>query len=293
VALAAERVRTDKTATPAMYLDALKRAGSKRAKGRETTEEYPECFPDAMKLLLDTLLQSDQAHAEDAGKALRKLALLDTEAIPLDLLGADEKKAVLLLQEHSLVTVDDTAWRCTLSHRLWYCVAMHIVTQVVVRDWITSKGGCGARLDYIQGAPGWWPLWRLCWHRSCSSLISTSPRRFPSDFVMPDTPAHWQHARVNGASCQWPGPALLGAAVALTLGRVVQVQTVRCLTILRSCANRQESSLTLSVRGLVRRCACSRRPWIVPWHGTATTSQAGSNLQAASYGNNMLNIGNM
>jgi len=156
VALAAERVRTDKTATPAMYLDALKRAGSKRAKGRETTEEYPECFPDAMKLLLDTLLQSDQAHAEDAGKALRKLALLDTEAIPLDLLGADEKKAVLLLQEHSLVTVDDTG-----------CVAMHIVTQVVVLDWITSKGGCGARLDYIQGAPGWWPLWRLCWHRSC------------------------------------------------------------------------------------------------------------------------------
>jgi len=126
VALAAARACTDKTATPAIYLDALRRAGCKRAKGRGTTEEYPECFPDVVKLLLDALLQSDQAHAEDAGQALRKLALLDTEAIPLDLLGAGEKKAVLLLQAHSLVTVDDTG-----------CAAMHAVTQRVVRDWLT------------------------------------------------------------------------------------------------------------------------------------------------------------
>jgi len=128
VALAAARACSDNTATPAMYLDALRRAGSKRAKGRGTTEEYPECFPDVVKLLLDTLLQSDQAHAEDAGQALRKLALLYTEAIPLDLLGTDEKKAVLVLQEHSLVTVDDTG-----------CAGIHAVTQLVVRDWITSK----------------------------------------------------------------------------------------------------------------------------------------------------------
>jgi len=128
VALAAERACSDKTATPVMYLNALRRAGSKRAKGRGTTEEYPECFPDVMKLLLDTLLQSDQAHAEEAGQALRKLALLDTEAIPLDLLGADEKKAVILLQAHSLVMVDDTG-----------CVAMHAVTQRVVRDWFMRK----------------------------------------------------------------------------------------------------------------------------------------------------------
>jgi len=123
VALAAEHVLcSDKMATPTMYLDALRRAGSKRAKGRGTTEEYPECLPDVVKMLLDTILQSDQAHAEDAGHALRKLALLDTESIPLDLLGADQKKAVLLLQEHSLVTVDDTG-----------CAAMHAVTQRVVR----------------------------------------------------------------------------------------------------------------------------------------------------------------
>jgi len=128
VALAAAHACSNKTATPAMYLDALKRAGIKRAKGRGMTGEYPECFPDVVKLLLDTLLQSDQAHAEDAGQALRKLALLDTEAIPLDLLGAGEKQAVLLLQEHSLVTIDNTG-----------CAAMHAVTQLVVRDWLTPK----------------------------------------------------------------------------------------------------------------------------------------------------------
>jgi len=118
VALAVERACSDKTATPAIYLDALRRAGSTRANGWGTTEENPKRFPDVVKLLLDTLLQSDQAHAEDAGQALRKLALLDTEAIALDLLGACQKKAVTApAAEHSLVTVDDTG-----------CTAMHAVT---------------------------------------------------------------------------------------------------------------------------------------------------------------------
>jgi len=106
-----------------MYLDALRRAGCKRAKSRGMIEEYRRCFPDVVKLLLDSLLQSDQAHVEDAGQALRKLALLDTEAIPLDKLGANEKKAVLLLQEHTLVAVDDTGG-----------VSIHAVTERVVRD---------------------------------------------------------------------------------------------------------------------------------------------------------------
>jgi len=128
VALAAERARAGKTATPAEYLSALKHAGYKRATVRRTSEKHPECFPDVVKLLLDTILQSDQAHAEDAGQALRKLALLDTEAIPLDLLGTDERKAVVLLQKHSLVTLDDMG-----------CAALHAVTQRVVRDWLTPK----------------------------------------------------------------------------------------------------------------------------------------------------------
>jgi len=56
VALAAARACTDRMVAPAMYLDALRRAGSTRAKGRGMTEEYPKCFPDVVKLLLDTLL---------------------------------------------------------------------------------------------------------------------------------------------------------------------------------------------------------------------------------------------
>ena len=127
VALAAERACSDNKATTAIYLDALKRAGSKHSKGWGMMEMYPECFPNVVKLLLDTLLQLDKAHAEDAGQALRRLALLDTEAIPLDLLGTDEKKAMLLLQEHSLAMVDDTG-----------CAVMHAVTQLVVRK-LTPK----------------------------------------------------------------------------------------------------------------------------------------------------------
>jgi len=38
---------------------------------------------------------------------MSKLALLDTDAIPLDL-SAAQNKVVVLLKEHSLVTVDDT-----------------------------------------------------------------------------------------------------------------------------------------------------------------------------------------
>jgi len=128
VALTAERAWRDKTVTPATYLNDLRRAGSKRSKGRRARQEYPECFPNVVKLLLDTLLQSNQAHAEDAGQALRKLALLDTEAIPLDLLCANERNAVILLQQHSLVTINDTG-----------CTAMHTVTQHVVRSWLTPK----------------------------------------------------------------------------------------------------------------------------------------------------------
>jgi len=112
----------------------------------------------------------DQAHAEDAGQALRKLALLDTEAIPLDLLGTDEKKAVLVLQEHSLVTVDDTG-----------CAAIHAVTQLVVRDWITSS-----RAHPRCSGPCCWPHWWLCWHQSCSSLIMRNLRRFSSDIGIRD-----------------------------------------------------------------------------------------------------------
>jgi len=81
-----------------------------------------------VKVSLDAILKSEDADAEDAGQALRKLALLDTVAIPLDLLTVQEKRAVNLLQEHSLVTVDDKG-----------NAAMYALTQRVMRQHLTSK----------------------------------------------------------------------------------------------------------------------------------------------------------
>jgi len=46
------------------YLDVLRHAGSKRAKGWGMREEYPECFPDVVKLLFNTILQSDWAYTK-------------------------------------------------------------------------------------------------------------------------------------------------------------------------------------------------------------------------------------
>ena len=83
VAQAAEYARVYKTAAPGEYLEELKRAGLKLAKDRRRTKkgEYPVTFPEVVQLSLDKILQSDDAHAEDAGQPLRKLALVDTEAI--------------------------------------------------------------------------------------------------------------------------------------------------------------------------------------------------------------------
>ena len=90
VALATECACIDETATPAMYLTVLERAGSKRAKCRDTTH-YPNSFPDVVKLSLDNILQSDQVYAGDAGQAMCKLAMVDTQAILLDLLRANKR----------------------------------------------------------------------------------------------------------------------------------------------------------------------------------------------------------
>jgi len=52
---------------------------------------------------------------EAAEAALRKMALLDTTAIPLDLLSSTERQAVLVLKQHALVTVDDKECGDTLA----------------------------------------------------------------------------------------------------------------------------------------------------------------------------------
>jgi len=130
VAQAAEYARIYHTETPEELQQKLQSTGLELRKGRRLTkkDEYPECFPAVVKLSLMKILQSEEPDAEDAGHALRKLALVGTSAIPLDLLTPTEKKAVQLLQEHSLVTVDEM--------RL---AAMHALTQLVVRDQLTTR----------------------------------------------------------------------------------------------------------------------------------------------------------
>ena len=59
---------------------------------------------------------------EAAEAALRKMALLDTTAIPIDLLSSTMRKAVLVLKQHTLVTMDDKD-----------LVVMHSLTQLTVR----------------------------------------------------------------------------------------------------------------------------------------------------------------
>ena len=130
VAQAAEYARLYLAATPVEYLAELKRAGLRLGKSKRhaSRKDYPHSFPDVVKLSVDRILQSDDEHAAEAGRALRKLALLSTEAIPLELLAAEEKAAVPLLEEHSLVTRDAQGLG-----------AMHALTQLVVRDQLTER----------------------------------------------------------------------------------------------------------------------------------------------------------
>jgi len=122
VAQAAEYARVYHTETPEELQQKLRSTGLELRKGRRLTkkDEYPECFPAVVQLSLDKILQSEEPDSADAGHALRKLALVGTSAIPLDLLEPVERNAVYLLQEHSLVTVDEM--------RL---AAMHALTQLV------------------------------------------------------------------------------------------------------------------------------------------------------------------
>jgi hypothetical protein len=70
----------------------------------------------------------ESGDGEAAEAALHKMALLDTTAIPLDLLSSTERKAVLVLKQHALVTVDDKG-----------LAAIHSLTQLAVRCQ-TDKG---------------------------------------------------------------------------------------------------------------------------------------------------------
>jgi hypothetical protein len=73
-------------------------------------------------VMLSRQMIQESGDGEAADSALRKMALLDTTAIPLDLLSSTERKAVQVLKQHALVTVDDKDLG-----------AIHSLTKVAVR----------------------------------------------------------------------------------------------------------------------------------------------------------------
>jgi len=135
LALVSAFARIHKTETPADYLAELQRIGRTGKSKRSTSNaDYPPTFPDVIKLSLDRILrQSNKDHAGGAGRALRQLSLLSSEAIPLEFLGKEERAAVPLLEEHALVTVDGRGLG-----------AMHAMTQEVVRKQFTERTERGA-----------------------------------------------------------------------------------------------------------------------------------------------------
>ena len=73
VAQAAEFARVYHSATPAEYLAELTRASLKLSKSKRHTskKEYPQTFSEVVKLSVDRILQAEEEHAAEAGRALR------------------------------------------------------------------------------------------------------------------------------------------------------------------------------------------------------------------------------
>jgi hypothetical protein len=102
----------------------LSEGGSIRVRAPNLTllsrDDCPPSLHAVVMLLRGKIQESGDGEAADS--ALRKVALLDTTAIPLDLLSSTERKAVLVLKQHALVTVDEKD-----------LVAIHSLTQLAVR----------------------------------------------------------------------------------------------------------------------------------------------------------------
>jgi hypothetical protein len=101
-----------------------------------------DCPPSlhAVVMLSRGKIRQESGDGEAAEAALRKMSLLDTMAIPLDLLSSTERKAVLVLKQHALVTVDEKD-----------LVAIHSLTQLAVRGQ-TDKGDRRAIAECVARA---------------------------------------------------------------------------------------------------------------------------------------------
>jgi len=100
-------------------------------------DECPQSLRAVVKLTAGKMRKSAEGGGKAAEQAMRKLALLDTTGMLLELLSRGEKQAVEgLLKKHAMVTEDDKG--------LW---AMHALTQRAVRGQV----GKGERGSLVAG----------------------------------------------------------------------------------------------------------------------------------------------
>ena len=74
---------------------------------RATGASLPDAHGGAVKLCMTAICESTDGHGKSTEKALRKMALYDTTAIPLELLSSPEQQSVMQLTQHALVTKDE------------------------------------------------------------------------------------------------------------------------------------------------------------------------------------------
>ena len=91
-------------------------------------DKCPEGLYGVVRLSLSKVRESADGHGEAAGQAAVKMALMDAEGIPLELLSSTERQGVSLLTQHALVRVDGKGLG-----------AMHALTQAAVREQLTGK----------------------------------------------------------------------------------------------------------------------------------------------------------
>jgi hypothetical protein len=210
----------------------------------------------------------EAADGEAAEAALRKMALLDTTAIPLDLLSSTERKAALVLKQHALVMVDHKD-----------LVAMHSLTQLAVRGQ-TDKADRQALAAAVA-------------HALKERLAKFDNKKPATFFIGRRYAAHARaavaHAAAWGLVPGSPALAALGAAhwgVGRAAGGageargglVVQVrrllgdmQMPLLLDVFRMCSSAGQfcSSWADSIS---RRWACMNSLWCVAWPSKATST---------------------
>ena len=130
-------------------------------------DKCPEGLYGVVRLSLSKVRESEDGHGEAAGQAAVKMAMMDAEGIPLELLSSTERQGVSLLTQHALVRVDGKGLG-----------AMHALTQAAVREQLyhdparplsaSIRPGVSARMRSLRST---------CTRRRASQMCHEGPAR--------------------------------------------------------------------------------------------------------------------